>query len=128
MGIDTSHPINNLGQAGFFLFMVLAWMCFILLVPLICRLEARPCKSLKNKSLRWKKSLFWNGWIRLFVEIFQDMCVTSFIRLTTFEFATRYDKGFTVFAILLLLLSLITVIGASICIYKNRNDYEDEEF
>ena len=38
MGIDTSHPISNLGQAGFFLCYTLAWMIFILLVPHVCRL------------------------------------------------------------------------------------------
>jgi hypothetical protein len=56
------------------------------------------------------------------------MLIASFIRLTTFEFETRYEKGFTVFAILLLALSFITLIGSCICIYKNRTNYEDEEF
>ena len=56
------------------------------------------------------------------------MLVASFIRLSTFEFGTRYEKGFTVFAIVLLGLSCITLFGTSICIYKNRTNYEDEEF
>jgi hypothetical protein len=72
--------------------MTLAWMCFVLLVPLVCRSEATPCKLLRDKSLRWKKNLFWNGWIRLFVEIFQDMLIAGFVRLSTFEFGTHYEK------------------------------------
>jgi hypothetical protein len=56
------------------------------------------------------------------------MLISSFIRLTTFEFGTHYEKGFTVFAILLLVISLTTLIGSVICIYKNRHNYEDEEF
>ena len=62
------------------------------------------------------------------MEIFQDMLIASFIRLTTFEFGTRSEKGFTVFAILLLVMAVITLIGTSVCIYKNRLNYEDEEF
>ena len=64
----------------------------------------------------------------MFVEIFQDMLVASFIRLTTFEFGTRYEKGFTVFAIFLLIMSSIMLIASSICIYKNQKNYEDEQF
>ena len=56
------------------------------------------------------------------------MLIASFIRLTTFEFGTRYEKGFTVFAILLLVMSLTTLIGSIICLYKNRYNYEDQEF
>ena len=56
------------------------------------------------------------------------MLVASFIRLTTFEFGTRYEKGFTVFAIFLLIISCIMLIGSSICIYKNQQNYEDEQF
>jgi len=56
------------------------------------------------------------------------MLIASFIRLTTFEFGTSYEIGFTIFAILLLALSCITLIGSSICIYKNRQNYEDEKF
>jgi hypothetical protein len=56
------------------------------------------------------------------------MLIASFIRLTTFEFGTIYEKGFTIFALLLLVLLIITLIWSSICIYKGRNNYEDEDF
>jgi len=51
------------------------------------------------------------------------MLIASFVRLTTFEFGTHYEKAFTVFAIMLLVISFITLIGSSICIYKNRTNY-----
>lgn len=48
--------------------------------------------------------------------------------MTTFEFGTRYEKGFTIFALVLLSLSLFVLIGFSIIIYHNRDNYENEEF
>jgi hypothetical protein len=70
MGFDSSQPVINLGQSGFFLFLTLLWMCFVLFIPLVCRLKSKPCDKLRSKAKVWKQKLFWNGWIRLFIEIY----------------------------------------------------------
>ena len=128
MGIDNSNPVTNMGQSGFFIFLGLIWMCFVLIVPLICRCQFKPCFKLREKAASWKKGLFWTGWIRLFVEVFADMVIAGFVRVTTFELGTKYEKILTIFAVLILVLCLVLLITFSLILYKNRDDYENEEF
>jgi uncharacterized membrane protein len=128
MGMDNSNPVTNMGQSGFFIFLILIWMCFVLLVPVICRCQFKPCLRLREKAASWKKSLFWTSWIRLFVEVFADMVIAGFVRVTTFELGTKYEKILTIFAVLILVLCLVLLITFSIILHKNRDDYENEEF
>jgi hypothetical protein len=74
------------------------------------------------------KGLFWNGWIRLIIEVFADIVLAGFVRITTFEFGTSYEKGLTIFSVLMLVACFFHIIAFSFILYKNRVDYENEEF
>jgi hypothetical protein len=107
---------------------MIIWMCFVLLVPVICRCQFKPCLRLREKAAAWKKNIFWTLWIRLFVEVFADMVISRFVRATTFEFGTVYEKALTVFSVFMLALCLVLLITFSVILYKNSDDYENEEF
>ncbi len=74
------------------------------------------------------KGLFWNGWIRLIVEVFADIVLAGFVRITTFEFGTSYEKGLTIFSVFMLVACLFLIIAFSVILYNNSVDYENEEF
>ena len=80
------------------------------------------------KAAGWKQGFFWNGWIRLIVEIFADLVIAGFVRVTTFEFGTTYEKGLTVLSVIMLTVCFGLLITFSGILYKNRHDYENEEF
>ena len=103
-------------------------MIIVLLVPIICRCHNKPCFRIRMKAAGWKQGFFWNGWIRLIVEIFADLVIAGFVRVTTFEFGTTYEKGLTVLAVIILIVCFGLLITFSVILYKNRHDYENEEF
>ena len=127
MGFEDTNPIINMGQSGFFLFLMLIWMIIVLLVPIICRCQSKTCLKLREKATGWKKG-FLTLWIRLFVEIFADMVIAGCIRMKTFELGTTYEKGLTIFSVIMLIFCLGLLIAFSVILYKNRDDYENKEF
>ena len=89
MNIEKSHPIVNLQQGGVFIMILIVQLVFVLLVPYIFRCKSRHVERLRIKAEGWKKYIFWNACIRLFIEIFQDICISVLVRMKTFELATK---------------------------------------
>ena len=56
------------------------------------------------------------------------MVISGFVRMITFELGTKYEKILTIFAVLMLVLCLVLLITFSTILYKNSDDYENEEF
>ena len=79
-GLESTLFIENIGSC------LLMIMLYILL--------AIMCLFLYNVKSIWNKlgpKLYWNGLIRLFLELYQDLALLSFLNLYTAEWDSVYD-------------------------------------
>ena len=76
------------------------------------------------------KSFYWNGLIRLFLELYQDLALLSFLNLYTAEWDSVYDSvrysnnlSAVVFGIVLALPLILAIV-----MYRNRTLWNDPNF
>ena len=103
MGYDSSNPIYNCIDALFLLLLIILFM--------ILHQFLKICKNhsiIEKAFLRVERFLYWNTFIRLFIEEYQVIAIASLIKLYAIDFTNVFESIISIIGILLIA-STITV-------------------
>ena len=120
MGFESSNTIMNLGLVFIFFlvsgFMLLAWCLLKALSKINCRKQ--------EKIRQWERSLynklFWNFFLRLFLETYIDQAFVQALKIRNLKFSPRSEAVSTIFAFLIIAALVLSPLILWCCLLKNK--------
>ena len=99
-GFDRTNPIVNMILP---LMIVLTTMAVLLILKIFSRCHTKIHKL----YLSVKKKVFWNHFIRLFIEEYMLICLACLIKLYAFDLSNFYEVLNSIFALFLFILTIV---------------------
>ena len=121
---SSTNPIYNL-KIIFFA------MIALLLIPIVVKgLElAFYCDNTMRYIQRFKeKKLYWNLYLRFFLETFLELAISGFVRVKVFRITNVTETLLTMFAVLLLLILVSYMIGSKVFLNRKFDIIKTQSF
>lgn len=128
MGFESSNPILNLGLVFLFTVVFLVVVLIQLGLSLLAKIRCRFQDKVKSAADRLHKKLYWNFFIRLFIETYIDQAFVQALKLRTAKFRPWTEAASTAIAATIIFIMLVYPIGNWIFVLKNKARLNDEHF
>ena len=113
-GFDKTNPIHNLVLPLFFSSITLVFLGLLLLISLFFT-SLIKCSRIPLRVYRTvKKKIFWNYYIRLFIEEYIVISMACMIKLFALDISNYFERFSSIFTVLL----LIVVLGFPVFVWR----------
>lgn len=127
MGLKNTNPLFNLQQSGILIIILAACFCINFITPILLGRCANP-KISKVAAFfeKQKQNLLWNTTLRLFIEIYLDICIAGLIRSNFNEWDSKYEQALTIIGWFMIAFAACFPVLTFTIIWRNRNQIESE--
>ena len=114
-GFERTNPINNMVTP-------ISFAVITVIVMSLLKLASYCHEKLLNVYLKIKRRVYWNHFLRLFAEEYIVISLACMIKMNAFDLSNYYECFNSVFALLLLLFTVIFPLSVSRFLWKKHSE------
>jgi hypothetical protein len=121
LGYESSNPFFNVGTGTILLTILIVEIVVMAVMLFCCKCNCRTAQKANEKATSSLDAIFWNGIIRMNIELYIDVMIACMIREITFEWDTPNNKAQTILCMVWLVFSIAFPFIGLCLIMKNRS-------
>jgi len=127
MGFNSTNVIQNLGLVFIFICAFLLAITMTGLLGLIARINCRYQYKVRLWHHRIARRIYWNFFIRFFIEVYLDLAFVNALRLRNYDWMPASDGVSTVLASVITAIMIVFPIVSYYLLIKNQNELDEPE-